>query len=310
MGGLKLHLQFLNLIDELIANMFTANVAMLVDKLSNLMASDVDHFFDVSLIKKMKNNPYPFLFKIYLLPFVSWFDHAILIELVESSDVKEAIHLIKQFDSSIDYDQPITSCIPEFSHLIIPYKGDESEYTLLVTKHFNKGHNVVVIDLLNIKQELTLCLGITHYATRLVAMDSKLSYLYWIIPRKIHPVIKDRMKHDQQQLLDKGIIVVGILSYNNVSDDQDEHSKENFMILNFNTEDTLEVHMYTQIYVCSYICMHILRYVHVCVFTYIACTQLIYLFILFRYLLLDIRSSISVYVRICNFIYCTYNYVF
>ena len=238
MNDLELHLRFLDLIDKLIVHMFTADVIMLVDKLCNLMASDVDRLFDVSLIKKMKNNPYPFLFKIYLLPFVSWFDHAILNELVEFTKVGEAIQLIKQFDSSIDYDQPITSSYtPEFSHLIIPYKGGESEYILLVTKHFNKGHNVIVKhDLLNIKQELTLLWGITHYAIHLVAMHSKLSYLYWMIPRKIQPVIENKINDDQQQLLDKGIIVVGILSPNNMSDDDDQHINENF-----NTKDALEV---------------------------------------------------------------------
>ena len=240
MGDLKLHLQFLNLIDELIVHMFTADVVMLVDKLCNLMASDVERLFDVSFIKKIKDNPYPFLFKIFLLPFVSWFDHAVLIELAESSKVEEAIQLIKQFDSSIGYDQPITSYIPEFSHLIIPYKGGESEYILLVTKHFNKGHNVIVKhDLLSIKQELTLLWGITHYAIYLVAMHSKLSYLYWMIPRKIQPVIEDKINHDQQQLLDKGIIVVGILSRNYMSDDDDQHINENF-----NTEDAVEVCTY------------------------------------------------------------------
>ena len=124
---------FLDLIDKLILHLFTADVIMLVNHLDKLMASNTHNIslFGVNLIEKMKNNPYPFKFKIYLLPFMSWFDHSILRELVKSSKVKEAIRLVKQFDLYINYDQPIASCVAEVSHLIIPNKGDESEYTLL-----------------------------------------------------------------------------------------------------------------------------------------------------------------------------------
>ena len=84
---------FLDLIDKLIVHLFTGDVIMLVNNLDKLMASDA--LFDVGLIKKMRNRPYPFTFKIYLLPFISWFDHSILRELVKFSKVKEAIWLVK-----------------------------------------------------------------------------------------------------------------------------------------------------------------------------------------------------------------------
>ena len=247
---------FLDLIDKLILHLFTADVIMLVNNLDKLMASDTHNIslFGVSLIEKMKNNPYPFMFKIYLLPFMSWFDHSILRELVKSCKVKEAVRLVKWFDSCINYDQPITSCVPEVSHLIIPNKGDEGEYTLLVTKYFNKRHNEMVMrDLLNIKKELILHWKITHHALRLVALHKGLSYFYWIIPGKLRSVIHKR----DQELWNKGIMMVAILPDNclaNESSLQNVGYKQDF--LNFNTVDVAEVsHIHTYIYV--YIHKHI-----------------------------------------------------
>ena len=245
---------FLDLIDKLIVHLFTADVIMLVNNLNKLMASDAYNisFFDVGLIEKIKNSPYPFTFKIYLLPFISWFDYSILRELVKSSKIKEAIWLVRQFDSYIDYDQPITSCVPEFSHLIIPYKGEESEYTLLVTKHFNNRCNEIVMrDLLNIKKELTLHWKITHHALRLVAMHKTLSYFYWIIPSKLCSLINKR----DQKLWNKGIMVMAILPDNCLTDESSPQIVgHKYDLLNFNTVDAAEVHIN---YIRMYIHIHI-----------------------------------------------------
>ena len=241
---------FLDLIDKLIVHLFTGDVIILVNNLDKLMASDAYNIslFDVGLIEKMRNRPYPFTFKIYLLPFISWFDHSILGELVKFSKVKEAIWLVKQFDSYIDYDQPIKSCVPEFSHLVIPCKQNESGYILLVTKHFNITHNEIVIrDILNIKKELTSHWKFTHHALRLVAMHKTLSYFYWIIPGKLRSSIDKK----DQKLWNKGIMVM-VMPDNYLTD---ESSPQNvgykYDLLNFNTVDAAEVRI-------NYICMYFL----------------------------------------------------
>ena len=246
--NLKLQLMFLDLIDKLIVHLFTTDVIMLVNNLDKLMASNAHHIplFGASLIEKMKNSPYPFIFKMYLLPFISWFDHSILSKLVNSSQTKEAIELLKQFDSYIDNDQPITSYIPEFSHLIVPHEGEnESGYTLLVTKHFNRRHNEMVVrDLWNDKKELTLHWNITHHAFHLVAMHKTLNYFYWIIPSKVQSLIHKR----DQKLWNKGIMIMAILPDNCSTD---ESSLQNvgykYDFLNFNTVDAVEVCMYVRI---------------------------------------------------------------
>ena len=233
---------FLDLINKLILHLFTADVIMLVSHLDKLMASDTHNIplFDAILIERMKSNPYPFTIKIYLLPFMSWFDHSILTELVKSSKVEEAIRQLKQFESYIDYDQPITSCVPEFSHLIIPNKGDESQYTLIVTKDLNKRHyEIIMNDLLNIKKELTLHWNITDHALHLVALHKELNYFYWIIPGKLCSLINKR----DQELWNKGIMIVAILPDNCLTDEsspQNVEYKQEF--LNFHIVDVAEVY--------------------------------------------------------------------
>ena len=235
---------FLDLIDKLIQHLFTGDVIMYLNKLMASYTHNIS-LFGASFIGKMKNNP--FIFKIYLLPFLSWFDHSILTELVKSSKVNEAILLVKQFKMYIDYNQPITSCVPEFSHLVIPNKGDESEYTLLITKHFNKRHDEMVMqDVLNIKKELISHWKVTHHALHLVALHKALSHFYWIIPEKICSLIN---KMDQE-LWNIGIAIVAILPDNCLTDEsspQNVEYKQDF--LNFNTVDVAEV--------CSYICTYV-----------------------------------------------------
>ena len=206
----KLQLMFLYLIDKLTIQMSTNDVAMLANQFHKIMACDeVDKItlFNVSFRQKLNYNPFPFIFKVYLLPFMSWFDHSILKELVKYSNNKEAIEQLDQFNTCINYDEPIKSCIPEVSHLMIPCKGNESEYVLLVTKHFNKDHDKMVLqDLLNIKNQLTIHLGITHHALQLVAMHNRLSYFYWMLSKHIQQMIEQGINQGQLALWSKGIL--------------------------------------------------------------------------------------------------------
>ena len=226
--------------------MSTADIIKLTIVCEKLMASNRGQIslFNSDFIQRLRNNPYPFIFKMYLLPFMSWFDHSILSELVKSSRSKEAIQLLKEFDTRIDYGQPITSnTISELSQLIIPYKGTESEYTLLVTKYFKNRNEIMLRDLLNIKRALTLEWEITDHAIQAVAMHSRLSYFYWLIPRNIQPLIVEKLMQDHQTLWDEGIIMINFLPDSYWSDDQRSVGNE-FNLMNFSVEDTPKVRMY------------------------------------------------------------------
>ena len=91
---------------------------------------------------------------------------------------------------------------------MIPYKSNESDCNLLVTKQYSKGQDeVTLIDLLNIKKELTIQWGITHHALQLVAMHSNLNYFYWMFSKQIQPLIEKNISQGQRELWNKGIIV-------------------------------------------------------------------------------------------------------
>lgn len=203
-------LAFLNLIDKVAIQMFANDVAMLTNVVDKIMASDKADkiaLFSVSFRENLNDNPLLFM---YLLPFMTWFDHSILKELVEYSNNKEAMELLNQFDSCNYDDEPIKSCVPEVSYLMIPCKGNESDYTLLVTKHYysNNCDEIVLRDLLNIKEELTQEWGITCHALHLVAMHSKLSYYYWMFSKRIQPLIEKGINEGQHLLWNKGIIAI------------------------------------------------------------------------------------------------------
>ena len=247
-ASMKFQLQFLDLIDKVTALMATADIVKLTSKCEELMASDAYQIslFDTSFIEKLKKTPYPFTFKIYLLPFVTWFDHSILRELVDFSRNKEAAELIDQFDSHIDYDQPIISCnIPEFSQLIIPCLGNNAEFIILVTKHFKNKNRLLLQDILNIKKELMRRWQLTSYTIHLIAMHSKYSYFYWLIPRQMQPLIEEKLNQDQQVLWDEGHVIMDLLPGNHLLSKDNHHCiKCKFNLMSLSTEDEIEVRMY------------------------------------------------------------------
>ena len=261
-ANLKLQLTFLNLIDKVAIQMFTNDVGILTNVFDKIMASDkLDKItlFSGSFREKLNDSRLLFMF---LLPFMTWFDHSILKEMVEYSNNKEAIEVLDQFDSCIDYDEPIKSCIPEVSYLIIPYKGNESDYTLLVTKHYySKDHDEMVLhDLLNIKEELTQLWGITCHALQLVAMHSKSSYFYWMFSKQIQPLIEKGINEGQNALWNKGIIATilseDILSYKDIQTIEIDFSTTevgNFFICQLLQMSLITILLHILLCVCTYI---------------------------------------------------------
>ena len=60
--------------------MSTTDVAVLVKQCGTMMASVVHNIplFTPDFMNKLDNCTYPFIFKIYILPCISWFDYSIL----------------------------------------------------------------------------------------------------------------------------------------------------------------------------------------------------------------------------------------
>ena len=209
---MDLHLKFLNLVNNLVMQMSTADVAVLVKQCGTMMASEVHKIplFTADFMNKLSNCIYPFIFSIYLLPFMSWFDHSILKELVRSSNHKETLRHVDQFILNVDYNKPIVACpIPEFSQLVISL--DNSDYTLLATKSVRSFNELTLKDLANIKRLLVQRLEITNHAILLTGLNNTSYCIYWLIPSQIRPLVNDKLNKDQLKLWDKGIVLTTLL---------------------------------------------------------------------------------------------------
>ena len=214
----------------------TADVMNLAKKCDTLMASDVHKIplFSPDFMNKLMNCAYPFLFKIYLLPHMSWFDYEMLMQLVKFSDNEESLKLVLNFANSLDYSKQITSFhIPEYSQLMIPL--DDSQYTLLATKHVKNINKLILQDVKNIKKLLIKKLEITDYAIQLVAKHSASSCFYWLIPNRIQPLIKDNLIGQ----LDKGIVLVTLLPVNFCLDNISRQNVSN--LFDVNSGDQIKV---------------------------------------------------------------------
>ena len=191
------------------------------------------------------------LFKIYLLPFITWFDHSILKELVVASGSEDAQQLLNLFDSKIDsyWTQPITSFpILSPSQLMIPL--DDSEYTLLAMKFSppSRGDSTQIMIILQDVMDIKLMMKYkwemnSHkiHSIQLVAVHTKLKFLYWMIPKCLVKVIKSNLIHEWRS----GIIMMAVLPENVFSlEDNGELLKGPFSSLNFLWQDDTEVDMY------------------------------------------------------------------
>ena len=207
--------------------------------------SDTNPLFTEQWLKKVESL---FLFKIYLLPFITWLDHFILKELVVASGSEDAQQLLNLFDSKIDTycTQPITSFpILSPSQLMIPL--DDSEYTLLAMKfcHPSRGDNtqgmIILQDVVDIKLIMKHKWEMSSHdicSIQLVAVHTKLELLYWMIPKSLVKVIKSNLVHDWKS----GIIMMEVLPGNFHSlEDNSETLQGLFSSLNFVWQDDTEV---------------------------------------------------------------------
>ena len=219
--------------------MFAADVAVLANKCTTLMASVIHQIplFTRGFMDKLMKCTSPFLFKIYLLPYMSWFDCSVLIQLVNFSNNKTALKIVNQFVNSLDCSKPIASYpIPEFSQLIIPLEKDQ--YTLLATKHTKESMNkLTLLDLNDIKELLISRLDITHHAVQLAAISNKYCSFYWLIPNQIRSLAEVRLNEIQLQLWDEGIILTALLPDSLCLDD----NVLQWNVFDMNLEDPTEV---------------------------------------------------------------------
>ena len=186
------------------------------------------------------------LFKIYLLPFITWLDHSILKDLVVASGNEDAQQLLDLFNSKIySYSsQPISSFpIPCPSQLMIPL--DDSDYTILSVKFRppSRGGNtqgtIILQDIMEIKLTLKRKWEIRSHDIQLAAVHTNFELLYWMIPKCLVEVIENNLVHDRKS----GIIMMAVLPPIFLSDEDSDSEKLKgpFSSLNFLWQDDTEV---------------------------------------------------------------------
>ena len=212
--------------------------------------SDINPLFTEQRFKKTKTL---YLFKIYILSFITWLDHSILKELVVASGSENAQQLLNLFDSKIDsfWNQPIALFpTPSPSQLMIPL--DDSEYTLLAMKFCSPSRGDTTQGIIILQDVIDIKITIKHkwelnshdiQTIQLVAVHAKLKFLYWITPISLTKVITSNLAHDWRC----GTIMMAVLPANFFSlENESEKLEGPFSVLNFLWQDDSEVARHTK----------------------------------------------------------------
>ena len=241
----EVHMIFYDLIDHLCLHL-SATEKFSFDVIRKCT---VNSSFTEQWLRKISSCKSLRLFKMYLIPFITWLDHSILKDLVIASGNKDAQQLLDLFDSKIySYcSQPIMSFpIPCPGQLMIPL--DNSDYTILSVKFRppSRGGStqgmIILQDIMEIKLTLKRKWEIRSHDIQLVAVHTKFELLYWMIPKCLVEVVESNLVHDRKS----GIIMMAVLppNFQSLEDSDSEKLKVPFSSLNFLWQDDTEVDIY------------------------------------------------------------------
>ena len=224
MNELKnVNITFFEIVDKLAAQVHTADMKFITDRCCTLMASDIQNIklFTDSFIKKIRKCPCSSLIKYYLLPFITWFDNTVLIELVAACEKIDILEQLYKVNNCVtDDNQPITSySIPKFSQFIIPL--DDSEYTIIAIKTFQNCGEFVLQNVKDIKEFLKSQWELTAHAIQLAAIDYHYNFIYWMIPKQVQSLIEIKLSEGQYYLWRGGIFQAILLPSNFYSIEND-----------------------------------------------------------------------------------------
>ena len=188
--------------------------------------------------------PHSGLIKMYLLPFITWFDYTVLIELVAACEKINILEQLYEFKDCIANDtQPITSYpIPKFSQLIIPL--DDSEYTIVAVKIFQNCSEFVLQNVKNIKEFLRSHWELTAHAIQLVAIDYQDNFIYWMIPKQVQSLVENKLSKGKNYQWCGGILHAVLLpnDFFYIKNDFDQQIMNNpFNIPKLLLKDSLKV---------------------------------------------------------------------
>jgi len=129
----------------------------------------------------------------------SWYDFSLLRLLVKTSGVFEAVKLLDDFCSIIDFSQPLSAySVPIISS---SFKFDqESCFTVLATK-VEKGCNDLTFQKVHqVKSLIMEKFEITEHSIHLMAVNNNPTILYWMIPKCVASIISAKVQEQCSHL--------------------------------------------------------------------------------------------------------------
>jgi len=125
----------------------------------------------------------------------SWYDFSLLRLLMETCGIPEAVKLLDDFGSTVDFSQPLpTYPLPTISSSFEFCK--ESCFTVLATKIEQEYDNVSFENVQQVKVKMSEKFEVTEHCLHLMAVNSNPTVLYWMIPKSIVPTISAKV-HEQ-----------------------------------------------------------------------------------------------------------------
>ena len=139
----------------------------------------------------------------------SWYDFSLLKMLVKTSRVLEAVNLLDEFGSRIDFSQPLSTY--PVSTISSSFVFDaESSFTVLATKVEKDYDEFTFQEAHEIKSMIVEKFEVTEHSIRLMAVNSNPTVFYWMIPKSIVSIINAKLQEKCGGLYTNGISEVAI----------------------------------------------------------------------------------------------------
>ena len=200
----SVELLFLYLIDQ-IDELLQCHKPELVQQFKALKASDTHKIGLLSAAQIKELNDCNTLLKVG--PLFTWNNHSVLESLAAGCRSEAAMRLVKEFKSSLDLCQPITSYpIPCLYSNMIP--SDTSTYTVLAIRCDKELYQCTLQYVYDVRSVMMEKCDITQHCLQLLAVGSNPTILFWTIPKCVVDLINTNVPLHSEYLYSRGIMEV------------------------------------------------------------------------------------------------------
>ena len=122
----------------------------------------------------------------------NWYDFSLLRKLMETCGVSEAVKLLDDFSSTVDFSQPLpTYTLPTISSSF--EFCEESCFTVLATKIEKNYDSLTFESVKQVKLQITEKFEVSEHCLHLMAVNNNPTVLYWMIPKSIVSTISAKV---------------------------------------------------------------------------------------------------------------------